>query len=107
MFHINEAYKNTVDLTVENGQMTAHATLAGTGIVKLFVGKKEDAKKDGAALLEPTLEEVKFSDGTTDKAYAFDVPVPVLDEPFDIAILGEKGTWYDHVVTVSNAEPAQ
>ena len=36
--------------------------------------------------------------------YAFDVPVPALDEEFDIAILGEKGTWYDHKVSVTDPE---
>ena len=107
MFHVNEAYKNKCPLTVENGQMTVHMTLASTGIVNLFVGKAADAAAEGAALLPPTLEEVKYADGTTDKANAFDIPVPVLGEPFDVAILGEKGTWYDHVVTVSDPEPAQ
>ena len=34
----------------------------------------------------------------------FDVPVPVLDEPFNLALIGTKGKWYDHEVIVSNPE---
>ena len=32
----------------------------------------------------------------------FDVPVPVIDEEFDLALIGKKGVWYDHKVSVSN-----
>ena len=31
--------------------------------------------------------------------------VPALDEEFDVAIIGTKGKWYDHTVSVRNAEP--
>ena len=41
----------------------------------------------------------------TEVVYGFDVPVPVLDEEFDLALVGTKGTWYDHKVTVSNPKP--
>ena len=34
------------------------------------------------------------------------IPVPVLDEEFDLALIGTKGKWYDHKVKVSNATPA-
>ena len=38
---------------------------------------------------------------TTDEVYGFDIPVEKLDEDFNVAIIGKKGTWYDHVVSVS------
>ena len=34
--------------------------------------------------------------------YGFDIPVPALDEEFDVALIGTKGKWYDHKVCVSN-----
>ena len=49
----------------------------------------------------------KYSDGTTEEVYAFDVPVEALDQEFDLAILGTKGTWYDHKVSVSDAQKAE
>ena len=63
-----------------------------------------DAAKDGAKLLQPTNDTVKYSDGTTEEVYGFDVPVEALDKEFDLAILGTKGTWYDHKVSVSDAQ---
>ena len=45
--------------------------------------------------------------GMTEEVNGFDVPVPVLDEEFDLALLGKKGTWYDHKVSVTNIEPAE
>ena len=102
MFHVNEACDGKGKLTVENGQMTIHISLASTHIVNLYVGLAEDAAKDGAELLEPTTDTVTYSDGTSEEVYGFDVPVPALDEEFDLAILGTKGKWYDHKVSVSN-----
>ena len=64
--------------------------------------RKEIKAKDGAKLLEPTTDTVTYSDGTSEEVYGFDVPVPALDEEFDLAILGTKGKWYDHKVSVSN-----
>lgn len=102
MFHVNEAYNNIGTLKVENGQMTIHISLAGTGIVNLFPGTAEDAQKEGAVLLQPTTDLVTYSDGLTDEVYGFDVPVPYLDEEFDLALIGTKQTWYDHKVYVTN-----
>jgi len=102
MFHVNEAYENIGTLTVKDGQMTIHVVLAGKGIVNLFPGLAEDAEKEGAVLLQPTEETVNYPDGTTDTAYAFDIPVPVIGEEFDCALIGKKGKWYDHKVMVSN-----
>ena len=74
--------------------------LYSKNIVNLFPGTAEDAEKDGAALLEPTTDTVEYSDGTTEEVYGFDVPVPALDEEFDLALIGTKGKWYDHKVKV-------
>lgn len=105
MFHVNETKDGKGILTVGDGKMTIHITLASKKIVNLYPGLSEDAKKDGAELLQPTEDEVTYSDGTTDVVYGFDLPVPVLDEEFDCALVGTKGKWYDHKVIVSNPEP--
>lgn len=107
MFHVNEAYDNKGILTVKDGQATIHITLTSKKIVNLFLGTAEDARKDGAELLEPTTDTVDYEDGTTDEAYGFDVPVPALDEEFDLALIGTKGEWYDHKVKVSNPQPQE
>ncbi len=102
MFHVNEANDGKGILTVKDGQMTIHVSLTSKKIVNLFVGKAEDAKKDGAELLEPTTDTVTYSDGMSEEVYGFDIPVPVLDEEFDVALIGTKGKWYDHKVSVTN-----
>lgn len=102
MFHINDAYDGKATLTVEDGQGTVHIVLVSKNIVNLYLGTAEDAQKEGAELLEPTVESVTYSDGLTEDVNAFDVPVPVIDEEFDLALVGTKGTWYDHKVSVSN-----
>ena len=104
MFHVNEAYDGRGTLTVKNGKMTLHIVMPSENIVNLFLGTAEDAQKDGAKLIQPTTEEVTYSDGTTEEVYAFDVPVEALDEEFDLALIGTKGTWYDHKVSVSDAK---
>ena len=105
MFHVNEANQDKGILTVEDGKMTIHVSLQSKKIVNLYPGLAEDAQKDGAELLEPTTDTVTYSDGYTDEVYGFDVPVPALDEEFDLALLGTKGTWYDHKVVVSDPVP--
>jgi len=102
MFHVNEAYEDKGVLTVKDGKMTIHVSLQSKRIVNLYPGTAEDAQKDGAELLEPTTDKVTYSDGLEEEVYGFDVPVPALDEEFDLALLGTKGKWYDHKVTVSD-----
>lgn len=102
MFHVNEAEDGKGVLTVKDGQMTIHVSLASENILNLFPGSAEDAKKDGAALLQPTKDTVKYSDGTEEVVNGFDIPVPALDEEFPLALIGKKGKWYDHMVKVSN-----
>ena len=91
MFHVNEANDQKGTLTVKDGKMTIHVSLVSKKIVNLFAGTAEDAAKDGAEILDPTTDTVKYSDGTTEEVYGFDIPVPAIDEEFDVAILGEKG----------------
>ena len=102
MFHANETCDGKGVLTVKDGQMTIHVSLASTSIVNLFPGLKEDAQKDGAVLLQPTKDTVTYPDGLTETVNGFDIPVPALDEEFDVALIGKKGVWYDHKVSVSN-----
>ena len=82
--------------------MTIHVSLVSKKIVNLFAGTAEDAQKDGAEIIEPTTDTVKYSDGYTEEVYGFDIPVPAIGEEFNVAILGEKGKWYDHKVSVKN-----
>ena len=104
MFQVNEMYDGKGTLTVKDGKMTIHITLRSTNIVNLYPGLAEDAQKAGAEHLQPTADTVTYSDGMTEEVNGFDVPVPALDEEFDLALIGTKGTWYDHKVSVSNPE---
>ena len=103
MFHANEACDGKGTLTVENGQMTFHVSLASTHIVNLYLGKAADAAANASDWLQPTTDTVTYSDGTSEEVYGFDIPVAAVDADFDLAILGTKGKWYDHVVSVRNA----
>ena len=107
MFHVNEANDGKGVLTVKDGQMTIHISLVSKNIVNLFVGKAADAQKDGAELLQPTTDTITYDDGSTEEVYGFDVPVKALDETFDLALVGTKGKWYDHEVSVSNPVKAE
>lgn len=102
MFHVNEACDGKGTLTVKDGVMTIHVSLVSKKIVNLYAGTAEDAQAEGAEIIEPTTDTVTYSDRLSDEVYGFDIPVPALDEEFDVAILGSKGTWYDHKVSVSN-----
>ena len=103
MFHANETCDGKGTLTVENGQMTFHVSLASKKIVNLYPGKAADAEANESDWLQPTTDTVTYSDGTSEEVYGFDIPVSALDTDFDLAILGTKGKWYDHVVSVRNA----
>ena len=83
MFHVNEANDGKGTLTVKDGKMTIHVSLVSKKIVNLFEG-------------------TSYSDGMSEEVYGFDIPVPELDKEFDVALLGKKGVWYDHKVSVTN-----
>ena len=107
MFHVNEACDGKGTLTVKDGEMTIHVSLTSKKILNLYYGLAADAVKEGAQLLDPTTDSVTYSDGMTEEVYGFDIPVPALDQEFDVALIGTKGTWYDHKVSVSNPEPKE
>ena len=104
MFHANEAFDGKGALTVKDGQMTLHVSLVSKNIVNLYVGTAADAASHEADWLQPTTDVVNYSDGTSEEVFGFDVPVQALDTDFQLAILGTKGKWYDHTVSVRNAE---
>ena len=105
MFHPNEACNGKGTLTVENGVMTFHVSLASKKIVNLYPGLAADAEANKTAWLIPTVDTVTYADGTTEEVYGYDIPVEALDTDFQLALLGTKGKWYDHTVSVRNAEP--
>lgn len=105
MFHANEVCEGKGTLTVKDGKMTIHVSLASTSILNLYPGLAEDAQKDGAELLQPSKDELTYPDGLKETVNGFDIPVPALDQEFDVALIGKKGKWYDHKVSVSNPVP--
>lgn len=106
MFHANESCNGKGTLTVADGRMTMHVSLQSKKIVNLYLGMAADAADHEADWLQPTTDTVTYSDGTSEEVYGFDIPVTAVDTDFQLAILGTKGTWYDHTVSVANAEPA-
>ena len=105
MFHTSEACNGKGTLTVENGAMIFHVSLASKKIVNLYPGLAADAEANKTAWLIPTVDTVTYADGTTEEVYGYDIPVKALDTDFQLALLGTKGKWYDHTVSVRNAEP--
>lgn len=105
MFHVNEVCDGKGTLTVNNGEMVIHISLPSKSIVNLYEGLAEDAEKEGAQLLEPSVDSITYPDGLTEDVHGFDIHVPYLDDEFDVALIGTKGVWYDHKVYVSNPVP--
>ena len=103
MFHTSEACNGKGTLTVENGVMTFHVSLASKKIVNLYPGLAADAEANKTAWLIPTVDTVTYADGTTEEVYGYDIPVEALDTDFQLALLGTKGKWYDHTVSVRDA----
>lgn len=102
MFHINEADEGTGVLTVKDGEMSVHIRMPSKNIVNMYYGPKDEAQAEGAELIEPTTDEVTYSDGITDEVYGFDVPVPVIGEEFTVSIIGTHDNWYEHKMMVEN-----
>lgn len=107
MFHVNDANNDKGILTVKDGKMMIHVSLQSKKIVNLFYGTKEEAQKDGADIIEPTIDHIVYDDGYEDDVYGFDVPVPYLDKEFDVSLIGTHGNWYTHQVVVSNPVPGE
>lgn len=102
MFHANEACDGKGTLTVENGKAVFHVSLVSKSILNLYPGTAEDAKNDTDNWLQPTSDTVTYSDGYTDTVYGFDIPVSVVNKEFNLALIGKKGVWYDHKVSIDN-----
>ncbi len=101
MFRVNEADNGLGVLTVKSdGSMSIKVNLASKNIINLYAGKASDAENDKANRIDPIDSSVTYPDGTKEEVYAFEIPVPSLDTDFDVAILGTKGKWYDHVCSV-------
>ncbi len=105
MFHLNEACNGLAKMHVENGIGTAEIILPSKNTVNLFSGLKKDAEKSGAVLIDPVVVSVTYEDGMEEEVNCFLVPVPVIDEEFDLALIGTKGVWYDHKVMISDPVP--
>jgi len=104
MFHVNEAMSGKAVLTVENGEGVVHLVMPSKNVLNLYSGLAADAENNKDAWIEPYTEEVTYEDGMTEEVFAFDVVVPVIDEEFDLALIGKKNVWYDHKVSVSEPE---
>ncbi len=107
MFKVNETKDGKGTLTVKDGKMTIHVSLSSKKILNLYAGLAADAQKSGAVVLQPTTDTVTYSDGLSEEVYGFDIPVPAIGKEFDVALVGEKGTWYDHKVSVSDPVKAE
>ena len=108
MFRANEAVDGKGTLTVADDAMTLHVSLVSKSIVNLYVGKADDAQNASAdELLQPTVDTVTYSDGLSEEVNGYDIPVPGIDVDFDLAVIGTKGVWYDHVVSVSDPVAAE
>lgn len=105
MFRASEACGGKGTLTVSGGAQILHVSLQSKKIVNLYPGTVEDAQKPGAVLLEPVVDTVTYSDGLSEEVFGFDVPVASVGQEFDLAIIGTKGVWYDHKVSVQNPIP--
>ena len=73
-------------------------------------GQAETAPANTASLVfdhsYPLDYAAQFSADCYEGGYVMiDIPVEALDTDFSVAILGKKGKWYDHTVSVRNAEP--
>lgn len=106
MIHLNEVCDGRCTLTVDaDGNAVAHLIMPSTSIRKLYLGTKDEAQKPGAELIEATEEKVRYDDGYKQTVSAFDLPVPVIDQEFDMALVGKKGKWYDHKVKFTDVQP--
>lgn len=107
MFKVNESKNGKGVLTVSDGKAILHISLTSKNIVNLYLGTADEAKEDEAGWLQPTVDTVTYSDGMSEEVNGFDIPVPAIGEEFDLALIGKKGTWYDHKVSVENPVPEE
>ena len=63
------------------------------------------AKRTAGVLVRHNVPMLSLQDVfSKEEVYAFDVSVEALDQEFDLALIGTKGKWYDHKVSVSDAK---
>jgi len=105
MFHVNETMDGKALLTVEGGMGNLHLVMPSKNVLNLYLGMADDAKDNESDWINPSTETVTYDDGLSEEVYAFDVPVSVMDDEFDLALIGKKEVWYDHKVSISNPEP--
>ena len=84
MVHANEACDGKGTLTVADGKMTFHVSLASKKIVNLYMGTAEDAPSHESDWLQPTTDTVTYSDGTSDEVYGYDIPLDAVDTDFQL-----------------------
>ena len=74
------------------------ALIPRKNIVNLYLGTADEAKgEDEAGWLQPTVDTVTYSDGLSEEVNGFDVArFRALEKNLDLALIGKKGTWYDH-----------
>ena len=102
MFHLNEAKNGEGELTVKDGKMVLHITMPSKNIVNLYLGTEKEAEAAAESdLIQPTTDEVTYSDGITEEVYGFDIPLEALGDT-TVAIIGTHGNWYTHTITVGN-----
>lgn len=104
MFHVNEAMNGQARLTVKNGTAMLYLVMPSKNVLNLYEGVAEDADADEAYWINPVTALVTYDDGITEEVFGFYVPVYVMDEEFDLALVGKKEIWYDHKVSISNPQ---
>ena len=104
MFSVNETFKGRGVLTVKDGKMWIHVSLRGNKINHLFCGTAAEATNSRSRWLDPTVDTVTYDDGTEEKVSGFNIPVEKIGVEFPVALIGKKGIWYDHMVSVSDVQ---
>ncbi len=88
MFRMDEAL-----LTVKDGKMTAHVTMAGQGFIKLFMGIGEEAEAADESLISNYIE------NGADEPYSFDIEISEIGKEIECTGFSKKKeTWYDHKI---------
>lgn len=105
MFHVNDTMNGKAVLTVKDGKAMLHLVMPSKNVLNLYKGLIADVQDNEADWINPGVETVAYDDGFSEEVYTFDVPVDVVGEEFDLALIGKKEVWYDHKVSISNPEP--
>lgn len=96
MFHLNETLKGKAKLVLNRGVLCAEMIMPSKNIVNIAMEPNGEG-----LLLAPETVTVTYDDGATEEVYAFYLPAKAFNESFVVSILGTKGVWYDHTVTLT------